>query len=115
MLTLTPYIPSKEDKIRGVHNQIVQDVEWLNNEIQTRLKNNFDAFWNPEGMTVQEVANSFGNETYKLFVWLQVLQTALKTIDPDYEMLIPPQEFTLNEDGTVTIKEPEIIPPPDVV
>jgi len=72
-------------------------------ETEDRHKMAFDMVWNNPNFTAQEVLNSFGNEAAALFIFSGQIQTMLKQAKPEYEILMPPLPYTINEDGTVTI------------
>jgi hypothetical protein len=67
-------------------------------------KRTFDMVWhNEDGLIPQDVMDAYGNEAYLLFVNSKATQDFLAATLPDYEALLPPVAFTINEDGTVTI------------
>lgn len=74
-----------------------------------RVKAVFDAFW-MNGSTwaaeedVEELANLFGAEyLQKTFAWHYARQQGLKSADPQYDILVPPYEITVREDGYVCV------------
>ena len=66
---------------------------------------NFNNIWNNPSFTPQEIFDEFGTDAVQLFQVSSATQEFIKMCDPDYEILVPPVEFTINEDGTVTVTE----------
>jgi len=56
---------------------------------------------------VQAILDLFDKDAVQLFDIHSKWQTFIKSIDVDYETLIPPYAVTINEDGTVTLAEYE--------
>lgn len=83
----------------------------LNRSMQlsfTRLvydfKSNFDQVWNnPLGLTPQQVFDSFDTSAAQLFLIASSIQTAINTIVPNTATQTPPYNYTINQDGTVTV------------
>ena len=77
-------------------------VDYLNNVVQgtdNRIKKLATMFWaNPV-----EINEALGTETGKLFQLLGSLEALLGQYNPDYKPFTVPYEFTVNEDGSVTI------------
>jgi hypothetical protein len=57
----------------------------------------------PPDMTPQEIFDLFGADSYKMFELCSEIQTMLLSVDANYQPLVPPYEYTINEDGTVTV------------
>jgi hypothetical protein len=77
---------------------------------KNRCLSAFNDLWGSENNPlpieeVQAVLNLFGSDAYQLFQIHQVWQQFIKTVDPTYEPLVPPYEYTINPDGTVTLSE----------
>jgi hypothetical protein len=109
----TPKEISKEEKItRGVNTL----VKFNNEALQTMINNAqtaFYVFWNNEDATPQEICDLFGNNAYKLFENYGLIVQLILTLKPDTILPTPPNQFTINPDGTVTIiPNPEPIEPP---
>ncbi len=106
----TPTEISAEEKIRRGANTLIQfNNDALENMIINRNQT-FNLFWNNADATPQELCDLFGNQAYKLFQSYGAVNQLIKALKPDD---VPPSslnEFTINEDGTVTI-----IPNPEPV
>lgn len=51
----------------------------------------------------QAVLDQFGTSASQLFQASNAAQQLIKALDPTWVELVPPYEFTVNEDGTITI------------
>ena len=93
--------------------QVVQEIAELKN-IGSSLNRTiliyhtqmFDSIWTNSIASPQEVMDAFGVNAISLFVLSSQLQTTLLSIDDTYVPLVPPFEFVINADGTVTIGNP---------
>lgn len=71
----------------------------------------FNTIWyNPDGLSAQDIFDAFGTESHELFTFSQSIQTLLHQIDSNYIPLSPPNDYTINADGTVTVGELKIVP-----
>jgi hypothetical protein len=77
--------------------------------LKLSIKTGFDSIWNNPDATPQEVLDTFGTEACILFDASSKTQEFIKSLDPNYTPLVPNKEFTINEDGTVTVKIEESI------
>lgn len=73
--------------------------------IDASHKGGFDLLWNNSNFTAQEILNEFGSDAVQLFILSKAIQQLLKAANPNYVALVPPKEYTINEDGTITIIE----------
>lgn len=90
------------NKLKGMANQTFQG-----------MVNAFNAgasiFWNnPNGATPQEIANTLGSDAKEIFELHAKLGSLIASIKPESiaEGSSVVGQFTINEDGTVTIIEP---------
>jgi len=87
--------------------RIAQRIRSMNTQTLMMLKmgvrQSFDAVWNAPDP--QAVLDQFGTSAAQLFQASNAAQQLIKALDPSWEELVPPTEFTVNEDGTVTISE----------
>ena len=70
-------------------------------KLQRLHEDGFRAVWgytNPQG-----IFDNLGSQAYKIFQDSKEIQTLLAKVIPDYEFLTPPYEYTINQDGTVTV------------
>lgn len=75
--------------------------------ISRQLEQSFTIVWNnSKGFTPQEVLDEFGSDAKDLFVYSAQLQQILKVVNPAYEIIEPPYDYTINADGTVTVNYP---------
>jgi len=77
---------------------------------KARCLSAFNDLWgseeNPIAMEeAQAVLDKFGSETVQLFLTHSQWQTFIKSVDESYELLVPPYDYAINEDGTVTLSE----------
>ena len=75
----------------------------------------FNMVWNNPKATPQEMFAVLGTQGGKTFADSYKLQLLIKELKPDFEMLVPPLPYTIAEDGTVTITEPEPTQPEEPV
>lgn len=87
--------------IKSIHSQIFLKV-WCNGYI---VKNEQDEDIFNYIITPQEVFTTYGTDAYKLFQISGGLQQILYVADPTYTVLIPPKQYVINEDGTITVGE----------
>lgn len=99
----TPAPIDRETVITIEANKLIQ----FNREmIENLIVNHTAAFnmvWHNPNCTAQEIFDMFGANAYKLFVSSGDMQALIKKIKPDYEPLVPPVEYVINQDGTVTV------------
>lgn len=86
-----------------LNKEVANDfVTYLNNVVQgtdNRIKSLANMFWaNPVAIN-----EALGNETVKLFQLLGSLESLLGAYDDSYVPFVVPYEYTINQDGTVTI------------
>ena len=79
------------------------------NKIETELLNSFRLVWENPDFTPQEIFDQFGSDSYELFVFSRMMQDCMIQINPNYIYLVPPYEYVMNPDGTVTVGE-RIVP-----
>jgi hypothetical protein len=95
-----------EKKVKFIlqRNQTALDAVCVNHRLA------FDTLWKGD---TQSILNVFGTNAVNLFIAsskIQELLSEIYNINGDvYEPLIPPKQYTINEDGTVTIIQEEPI------
>lgn len=92
---------TKEEQYREKAVKLVERSTHTLEGITSDHKIVFDMLWNDEDPQI--LLDAMGNEAYKLFVVSHATQEFIKSIDENYARLNPPYEFTINEDGTVTL------------
>lgn len=96
-------VPNESDSLRQEKTAIVE----LNKRALTALGNYhkaaFDLVWNNSKFTPGQILDQFGSDAAELFIVSSKVQTLLKEIYPNYEEAVPPYNYTLNQDGTVTV------------
>jgi adenine specific DNA methylase Mod len=95
---------TKEDNIKDVAREIEKSSQEAVENAKVGYKRAFDMLWHTtDDITPQDVCDEFGNNAYKLFEnamkWINLIQQ----FDPAWVYPPAPYEFTVNEDGTVTI------------
>lgn len=63
----------------------------------------FNRVWNNPNFTPAEIITAFGPDALALFRLSGGIQNILAGADPEYARLVPPVDFTVNDDGTVTV------------
>ena len=58
---------------------------------------------NGNGVSPQEVLDEMGTDAAELFTFSTSIQGMLYEADNTYISITPPYEYTINEDGTVTV------------
>jgi hypothetical protein len=99
--------PTTEQKQTRVRNRVKR----MSTDLLTRIKSQhqeiMQAVWNnPAGLTPQQVMDAFGSEAAELFQLSDQLLTMLGNVKPDdpyLEEAAAPYNYTINDDGTVTI------------
>jgi len=97
--------------IEKTHDEILKDevlkiIESSNNiskGTDIRHKNLWNLIWNNKNVTPQEIFDVFSTDAYKLFELSSALQTLLSRVIENYQFMTPKYEYTINEDGSVTV------------
>ena len=63
---------------------------------------------NPSGLTPQEVFDSLGTNAGELFTLSALLVQTVNSVKPNTLNPAQPYEYTINEDGTVTVGDPVV-------
>ena len=82
---------------------IVKKSKLLYNKIKARHEEIFNLLWENSKVTPQEILDKYGTEAKDLFIFSEKIQTLLKQVDPSYEELETPNEYTVLEDGSVEV------------
>ena len=79
----------------------------LRDDIADQVLYLFNMIWNHPRFSAPEIIESFGTDGASLFILCTTLQNLLKSIDPDWVWLSPPEKWsiTLNQDGSVKVEE----------
>jgi len=95
---------TKQEKLNLLNEEIKRKSKMSLLIFQDRQKEIFNKIWYNEEFTPQEVFDTFGNETIELFIASAKSEQLQKDLlGDDYTELVVPYNFTLNEDGTVTV------------
>lgn len=103
---------TREQRLQEYVNGIKSRNAFLYDTVERHITDLFGAVWSHEEFTPQEIIDGFGNSATTLFYITKLLQDSLKATNPQYEVLVPPKDFTANQDGSVTVlpvPEPEPI------
>ena len=65
----------------------------------------FNMLWKNPKVTPQEILGQYGEEAAALFAFSSQIQAMATAIDPGFVALIPPYNYTINPNGTVTVGE----------
>lgn len=109
------YEPTKAQKIK----QIASRIRGMSQESYKTLsgiqKRGIDVVWNnPQGFTPAEVVGALGSDAAAIFQYHGALTNYIVSlaetegIEPDIKL--PTHAFTVNEDGTVTVKDAPYAP-----
>jgi hypothetical protein len=108
----TETIEAKQAATRARILSIVRAI-WM--DLQIRQNDGMDEFWqNSQGLTPQQVADAFGPDCAKLFAFNSELvkflqkQGEIGSATPTIRQ--PLNQFTVNQDGTVTISSDPYTP-----
>jgi hypothetical protein len=63
----------------------------------------FHLIWKNPRVTPQEILDEYGEEAGDLFAFSSQIQAMATAIDPNFVALVPPFEYTINPDGTITV------------
>jgi hypothetical protein len=97
----------KAPTVDNVVASIKSSNQALYNTILNAVASGFKSVWDNKKFTAQEIFDGFGTDAKDLFILSASLQDLIKHVNPDYQPIAPPKDFTINEDGTVTVIEPE--------
>jgi hypothetical protein len=90
---------TQEEKNKEIANEFVSYLNKVVEGTDNRIKTLANMFWaNP--VIINDI---LGNDTIKLFQLLGSLEGLLGAYNSDYVPFKVPYEYTINEDGTVTI------------
>lgn len=71
------------------------------------FQNTFSDVWNnSEGLSPQEVFDSFGTDAAELFQLADTVGKAIETLQPGSITTKAPMKYEINKDGTVTVGDP---------
>lgn len=104
-----PSEPSVEQKQASVAFRVKSESLDLFQSVKQRHQKLMRIVWqNPRGLTPQQVMDAFGTEAAELFSLSDALLNLIKTAKPDdpYGDTQIPYEFTIHDDGTVTVGDP---------
>lgn len=104
---------TQQEKAALAAQQLSDQVNGSLENLKVNIQASWNLFWNNPEVSAQEICDYYGNQAYKIFQESGFWQAAIKQRDPSYEELVPPKEFTINQDGTVTIIEPTPEPTPE--
>jgi hypothetical protein len=110
--------PTQEQNIALAVSQLSSQVNGSLDNLKRNIQIAWDLFWHNPQATPQQICDALGNNAYKIFQESGFWQAAIKQRDPDYEELVPPNEFVINQDGTVEIipnpePQPEVVETPE--
>ena len=99
--------PTQEEKIHDLRKNITKVSQKMYSKMDRHHKQLWSLIWNnSSGLTAQEVFDEYGSDACQFFLLSQNIQTMLASVDSNYEPLVPPHPYTINEDGTVMVIYP---------
>lgn len=100
---LTETAKTRQEEIIEVCKNIAIYNKATLDTLKESTRNSFNNVWrNPEA-TPQEIFASFGTNAVKLFVVAGATIQFIKALDPEWEEPVPPYQYSINPDGTVTV------------
>lgn len=84
-------------------SQITASMNLGFNRLNQTFTKIFQQIWVNPNFTPQQIMDAFGSDAASLFQLSGQVQDLLNTIVPNVNQLTPPNAFTINQDGTVTI------------
>jgi len=94
-----------EEKIQARKELIKHRCSRLYSTMASKHAQIFGLIWGDLDITEQEIFTAFGEEAGDLFEMSLGVQSLLNTVDPEYEPIQATHNYTINEDGTVTVGE----------
>ena len=88
------------DYVNGVLNSTITTLGAL----KQKLIDDFNGTWHNPIYPPQQVLASYGINAVAAFTTHYQAQLFVKSVDPTWEMLVPPAPYTANADGSITIK-----------
>jgi hypothetical protein len=103
MSIIVPDAPSEV-----VKNQVIK-IKQNNLELWKYIKDRhtaiFNMVWYDSQYSAKQIVDGFGTDGASLFQFSGDIQDLLYALDNTYEPLVPPKDYVVNEDGTVTVEE----------
>lgn len=95
----------KTDAVRLTEhaNSIVYESKVMHESLKSQIIQVFNMVWNAE-FSPQSIIDDLGDRALPMFIVSAQLQNILKTVDPSYEKLIPPFEYSI-VDGRVVVSD----------
>jgi hypothetical protein len=93
---------TRDEKLRNLMRGIASSKNVIQH-LDGQHRGAFNQIWNNEEFTPQEIMDAYGTNAAKLFIDSSATQNFLAVVLEGYVPLVPPQPFTINQDGTVTI------------
>lgn len=93
---------TKDEKLIALKRSIAGS-KLLVEQLKNMHLSAFNRVWNNPDHTPQEIMDAYGTDAAKLFHDSAATQTFLSEVVDGYEPLTPPRDYTINQDGSVTI------------
>lgn len=103
MSLLNPNSPTIAERQLQAKNVIIQSIQQLFLQMKNVYNLNFDLVWKHAHLTPQQVVSGLGTSAADVFTYAYMLQNLLNTVVPNTITSTAPMNFTLNQDGTVTL------------
>lgn len=94
---------TQEEKLRAIKNEIARFNTRTLSIFKERYLKSLELVWGNKKASPQDILDSYGTSAVELFVTSNAVADFIKSVDPLFEKPIPPYEYTINEDGTVTV------------
>lgn len=104
--------PTLQDLQAQFKAEITEELTRLFQGLNGTTVSIFNRIWKGSGvigqssLTPQQSLDAFGTDAASLFQLFALVQNLLNTAVPNTMNLVPPFQYTINDDGTVVVGEP---------
>ena len=107
---------TKDELVKDEARRFIAHNKKILQDLIINYKHAFWMVWNNPDVTPKEMMDALGTRGRDIFIASSDLQAFIKKMEPSFQDMVPSHEYTINEDGTVTIGEkltPDSEPLPD--
>ena len=103
IITIANENETQQDRVASVKDRIVANSTGMFRRMKQEHARIFNLLWNNPKATPQEILDEYGTDAAALFSFSSQIQTMATAIDSGFVALVPPYNYTVNGDGTVTV------------